>query len=169
MNQRGFLPVGLLASPTLWLGIGCALLAFTTWASYNRWQAAVEREAKVRGEFAAFTEGVKQRGEEREKETADKEAKDRETFKLIKAKWTADLASRDAALQRLRDRPPTDSGGRPLSSLSACPAGPDGAAGQQIPAIALADYRALEERSYDDALRLSRLQEWVRAIGHPVE
>lgn len=163
MSQRGF---ALLASPTLWLAVGCGLLAFTTWASYNRWQAAVEREAKVRGEFAAFVEGVKQRGLEQERETAEKEAKDREQFKLIKARYSADLARRDADLKRLRDAPVTrpDSSEVPITRIG--PERPNGTAAQFIP---LEEYRALEERAYDDALRLTRLQEWVRAVGHPVE
>lgn len=168
MNQRGFLPVGLLASPTLWLGVGCALLALTTWVSYNRWQAAVEREARVRGEFDAFVSAVKARGEEQERETASKEAKNRETFKLTKARYTADLARRDADLKRLRDAP-TDPSGRPLPQFSACPGGPDGAKQEPLSTVALADYTALQERSYDDALKLSRLQAWITAVGHPVE
>ena len=166
MKQRGFLPVGMLASPTLWLGIGCVLLAFTTWASYNRWQAAVEREAKVRGEFSAFVEAVKKRGEEQEKATAEKEAKDRATFKTIQATYRADLARRDADLKRLRERPITDPGGREVPVVSCGPQGTDGARAEFVPA---SEYRALEERSYDDALKLTRLQSWVRAVGHPVE
>jgi hypothetical protein len=146
MNQRGFLPMGLLASPTLWLGIGCALLAFTTWASYNRWQAAVEREAKVRGEFSAFVEGVKKRGEEQEK--------------------AADLARRDADLKRLRDAPIS----RPdRSEVPVDECGPKRTDGTRAKCLPVEEYRALEERAYDDALKLTRLQEWVRSVGHPVE
>jgi hypothetical protein len=158
--------MGLLASPTLWLGIGCALLAFTTWASYNRWQAAVQREAQVRGEFDAFVAAVKARGEERERETAKKEAEDRETFKLVKAKYAADLARRDADLRRLRERPPErpDRSEVPVTRIG--PERPDGTAEKLVP---LEEYRALEERAYDDALKLTRLQEWVRNVGHPTE
>ena len=166
MGQRGFAFAGLLASPSLWLGLGCALLAFSSWALYKQWTAALEREAKVRTEFAAFVEGVKRRGEEQERETEAKEAKDRETFKTIRARYAADIASRDAALKRLRERPPTDPSGREVPLLACGPQGADGAAEKLVP---LAEYRALEERAYDDALRLQRLQEWVIATGHPVE
>jgi hypothetical protein len=132
----------------------------------SRLASAQALAAQKQGELDAFVAAVKARGEERERETAAKEAKDRETFKLVKAKYAADIARRDADLKRLRERPPErpDRSEVPVTRIG--PERPDGAPAQFVP---LEEYRALEERSYDDALRLSRLQEWVKAVGHPVE
>ena len=166
MRERGFIPLSILGSPTVWLALGCALLAFTSWAMYGRWQAAVEREAKVRGEFDGFVAAVKARGEEQERETAKREAKDREQFKIVKAKYAADLARRDADLRRLRERPPERPDRSEVPVTTCGPGGPDATATESVP---LADYRALEERAASDAQQLVRLQEWVRAIGAPIE
>ena len=139
MNQRGFLPMGLLASPTLWLGIGCALLAFTTWASYNRWQAAVEREAKVRGEFDGFVAAVKARGEEQEREAEARNVKNRKVLAEQKGTYEKRLAvlrsERDAA-QRVLDHYASSGGGEvPRDSTAASPPGQGSA--DSVPRAAL--------------------------------
>jgi hypothetical protein len=152
----------------LLMGLGAALLISTGIAGCeHKAKVAAQQETKaVRLEYGAFVEAVKRRGEEQEKAAADKEAKDRETLKTIQTRYRADLARRDADLKRLREHPITDPGGREVPTVTCSPEGTNAAGQELVPA---AEYRALEERAYDDALRLTRLQEWVRATNHPEE
>lgn len=158
--------MGLLASPTLWLGIGCALLAFTTWASYNRWQAAVEREAKVRGEYAAFQAEVQKLGEAAQAK-ADTEMKRQKEVndalsKKLRALGTVNVELR-AHLDRLRERPIERPDG---SSVPVTTIGPGGATSpsgaERVPAE---DYRALEARAAYDAQTVMLWREWATAQG----
>lgn len=168
-SEQGFLAF-LLGNPMLALAAALAIafvfagLAAKGYKS-QRDSARVERAA-VKAEYAGFVIAVKRRGEEQEKETAAREEKDRATLKAIRAGYQADLARRDADLRRLRERPPADPSGREVPVLACGPAGADGTAAQLVP---LAEYRALEERSYDDALRLTALQRWVVETRHPVQ
>ena len=150
----------------LLMGLGAALLVATGVAGCeHKAKVTAQQETKaVRLEYGAFVEAVKRRGEEQEKAAAEKEEKDRAAFKTIQTRYQSDLARRDADLKRLRERPPTDPGGREVSVISCRPEGTNAPGPELVP---LAEYRALEERSYDDALRLTRLQEWVRSTGHP--
>lgn len=114
MRERGFALAGLLASPTAWLLVGCALLSFTTWAATNRWQAAKQREAQVRAEYAAFVAQVKLRGEQAEKEKAKIEADWKIALQERSKRYEKQLANlrseRDAA-QRVLDHYASSGGG----------------------------------------------------------
>ena len=166
MNERGFAFAALLGSPTAWLALGCALLAGTTWLMYGRWQAAVERTATVKGEYAAFVEAVKQRGLEAERENARVVEAWRSAVLHVKTRAAADSTRLRAHLDSLRKRPPERPDRSEVPVTTCGPGGPDATAAESVP---LADYRALEARAASDALQLVRLQEWVRAIGAPIE
>lgn len=126
---------------------------------------AAERE-QVRAEFAGFKLEAERIGKEQEQAAKDKEASDRVIHDKTVAALQHDLAGRDAALKRLRDAPISRPDRSPVPVTSCGPKGADGATGQFISAV---EYRELQSRAYDDALRLTRLQEWVKATGHPVE
>lgn len=170
-NERGFLQF-LLGNPLL---LACAALGialvFTGLglkfykSRADHWQA---QHAAVKAEFAGFVEAVKRRGEEQEAETARTVKAYQEALREAKDRFRVDLARRDADLRRLRERPPTDSGGRELPALACSPAGADAAGKEQIPAVPLSDYRALEERAYDDARTLTALQDHLRSLGLPI-
>lgn len=168
-QQVGFLAF-LLGNPLLMLSaaLGIALI-FTGLAAQvyksQRDDARVELAA-TKAEYAGFVIAVKRRGEEQEKATSEKEEKDRATFKATRALYQDGLARRDADLRRLRGRSPADPGGREVPVLACGPAGADGASSEYLP---LAEYRALEERAYDDANRLTSLQRWIVETGHPVQ
>jgi hypothetical protein len=165
-RQQGFLPVGLLASPTLWLGIGCALLAFSSWMLYKQWTAALEREAKARGEYAAFRAETERLGDEA-KAKADAEIKRQKEVndglqKRLKALGGVNAELR-AHVERLRERPPERPDGSSVPTRACGPAGADGAgAAESVP---LADYRALEARAAYDAQTVMLWREWATAQG----
>jgi hypothetical protein len=168
-RQRGFLQF-LLGNPLLLAcaALGIALifagLGLKFWKSRaDHWQA---QHSAVKAEFAGFVEAVKKRGEEQEAETAKTVKAHQEALREAKERFRVDLARRDADLRRLRERAPTDPGGRELPTIACGPAGTDGARQEHV---SLAAYRALEERAYDDARTLTQLQEWVRKTGHREE
>lgn len=154
----------LLALAALGIALIVAGLSARVYKSQRDHARANLEQAKA--EFAGFVAAVKTRGEEQEAETARITKTHQEALRDAKTRFAADLARRDADLRRLRERPPADPGGREVPVLACGPPGADGTAAQLV---SLAEYRAIEERAYDDALRLTRLQEWVRATGHPVE
>jgi len=127
---------------------------------------AQENAARIQGEFDGFVAQVARRGKEAEDEKARIEAKWKEVLANASQRYNADIAGRDAAIRRLRERPPARPDG---GSLSVIACRPEGAAQTGGEFVSLAEYRELEARAYDDALRLTRLQEWVIATGHPVE
>jgi hypothetical protein len=151
-----------------WIGIVVviAIEALAIRAFYRKWQAEVEAHAKTRGEYAAFVGAVKARGEEAQAEARRIESSYREALTHAKQTHAAALAGRDADLRRLRERPPTDPGGRGLSIVALNSGRADGSAAQLVP---LEDYRALEERAYDDARTLSELQTYLRTLGLPIQ
>jgi len=170
-NERGFLQF-LLANPAL-LGLAALGIALVVTGLAAKVYKAQRDRARaevvtVKAEYEGFVIAVKRRGEEQEKETAAKEEKDRATLKAIRTQYQADLARRDADLRRLRERPPARPDSSPVPLLAGRPEGAHEAAGEPIPSVALSEYRALEERAYDDARRLAALQRWVMETNHPV-
>ena len=127
--------------------------------------ARTERE-QIRSEFSGFVIEAKRLGDAQESKTTETENKWKEVLQNASTRYQADLAGRDAAIGRLRQRPPTRPDSSPLSIATGCAPSPDGTASEFI---SLAEYRDLEARSYDDALRLTRLQEWVKNTGHPIQ
>lgn len=169
--QGGFLGF-LLGNPALLacaaLGVALILTGLAAKVYKGQRDRARAEVVAVKAEYAGFVIAVKRRGEEQEKETAAKEEKNRATLKAIRTQYQADLARRDADLRRLRERPPARPDSSQVPLLAGRAEGADGAAGEPIPSVPLADYRALEERAYDDARRLAALQRWVIETGHPV-
>lgn len=166
MRERGFAFAGLLASPSLWLGLGCALLAFSSFMLYKQWVAALEREAKVRGEYAAFQAETERLGLEA-KAKADAELKRQKEVndglqKRLKALGGVNAELR-AHIERLRARPPERPDGSSVSVTACGPAGADGAGAAER--VSLEDYRALEARAAYDAQTVMLWREWATAQG----
>jgi len=128
--------------------------------------AARAEVVKLQAEYDTFVEGVRKRGEEQEAATKAQEAKQKEILDVTKKRYLAELANRDAAIRRLRERPPERPGGSEVPVSAGCAPSPDGSSREFVP---LEEYRQLEARAYDDALRLTRLQQWVRDTGHPIQ
>jgi hypothetical protein len=164
VRQGGFLSLGLYVV----IALGAATLIAGGFASCeHRARKAAEAEtARVQGRFDVFTAEVQRRGEEAQAEKEAIEKRWRGVLSDVKARSASDLRDRDAALARLRARPPARPDASPVPVIAECSGRTDAASGELVP---LADYRALEARAYDDALRLTRLQEWVILTGHPVE
>jgi len=156
--------------PTLYviLGLGVATLVAGGLASceHKAKIKAQEETAKVQGEFDAFVATTERQGREAEEEKAKIEAKWKEVLTNAAKRYQTDVANRDAAIARLRSRPPSRPGGSQVPIVTCGPSSPHAAGGEFI---SLEEYRQLEARAYDDALRLTRLQEWVRDTGHPVQ
>jgi hypothetical protein len=127
---------------------------------------AQEETARVQGQFDGFVAEVARKGREAEAEKAAIETKWKEVLANAAKRYQSDVANRDAAIARLRSRPPARPDGSNVSVVAGCAPSPNAAPGELVP---LEEYRQLEARAYDDALRLTRLQEWVRDTGHPVE
>lgn len=127
---------------------------------YGRWQAAVEREAKVKGEFAGFVEAVKQRGLEQEAENARLEKRWKDNLAAQKASAARDRVALRAELERVRGRP-VDPSGREIS-VTACP----GTKSDDVSAklVPLAQYESLQERAANDALQVTLLQDYITTI-----
>ncbi len=121
---------------------------------------------QVRAEFAGFVAEAKRKGDEQEAKTADTEKKWKEVLSNAAKRYQTDLAGRDAAIRRLRERPPVRPDSSAVPIATGCAPSPDGTAREWI---SLAEYRELEARAYDDALRLTRLQQWIRDTGHPMQ
>lgn len=160
MRERGFIPLSILGSPTVWLALGCALLAFTSWAMYGRWQAAVEREAKIKGEYAAFIDAVKQRTLEIEAENDKRDKQWKAALADQRAAATRDRAALRADLERVRGRP-VDPGGREIPVTSCPGTGPNDVSAKLVP---LTQYESLQERAANDALQVTRLQDYITTI-----
>lgn len=139
-----FIIIGVLAAAVL---IGGKLL----FSSY-------EENARIEGEYTAFREGVKKKGDEAEKKRKDTEA----TQKEVDRERTASLEKRVAA-NRIRADGLCKSAG-----LSAGCRDLSGVPESTRPADAAArDQRLLEvlRHSQDQADRLIELQEWARQQG----
>lgn len=166
MRERGFLPVGLLASPTLWLGIGCAALAFSSFMLYRQWVGALEREAKARGEYAAFRAETNRLGEEAKAAADAKMKKQQEVNDALSKKLRA-MGSANAELrahvERLRARPIERPDGSSVPVTAVCPGGVAGSADDER--VPLADYRSLEARAAYDAQTVMLWREWATGQG----
>lgn len=165
-NQRGFLSLGVMGYVVAGLVAALVVAGGVASCEHRGKVKAQEETARVRGEFDGFVAQVAKRGKEAEAEKASIEKRWKEVLANAAQRYQSDLAGRDAAIRRLRERPPArpDGGTVPIASCS--PQSPDGTSGEFV---SLAEYRELEARAYDDALRLSRLQAWVKDTGHPVE
>lgn len=165
-SQGGFLSLGL--SGYAILGLVAALFVAGGVASceHRAKLGAEQRAARIQGEFDGFVAQVARRGKEAEAEKAAVETRWKEILTDAKTQFRADLAARDAALRRLRERPPARPDGSAVPVTPCRPERADGPGGEFVP---LAEYRELEARAYDDALRLTRLQDWVRSTGHPIQ
>ena len=163
-SQRGIGEVALIGGIVVALVVGGLFLATKVLKSQR--DAARAETVKVQAEYDTFVEGARKLGEEQEAAAKAQEAKQQEVFDATRKRYLAELATRDAAIRRLRERPPE----RPDSSqvpVTACRAeGTDAASGEFVP---LAEYRELEARCFNDARSLTRLQQWVIDSGHPIQ
>jgi len=167
-NERGFLQF-LLANPAL-LGLAALGIALVVTGLAAKVYKAQRDRARaevvtVKAEYAGFVEATKRKGEEQERATAQTVKGYEEALREAKKRHARDLGARDRELARLRSRPATDPGGRDLPTFTCNPGRADDAAAQ---CVSVGDYRALEERAYDDARTLMALQEHLRALGMPV-
>jgi len=140
-------------------GIAILVLAGTSWLFYDRWQAAVEREATVRGQYAGFRDDIERKGNEAriaaEKKNVDNYAILTKQIRTVKA-----LTNRAVYAERLlRERPPVRPDGSTVSSTTCDSGGTANAAGEFV---SLVDYRALEVRAYRDTDKCNALQETVK-------
>jgi len=127
---------------------------------------AQEETAKVQGQFDGFVSEVKRKGEIAEAEKTAIEVKWKEVLANAAKRYRSDVASRDVAIARLRSSPPARPDGGSVPIVACRPSGANEAGGELV---SLEEYRQLEARANDDALRLTRLQEWVRDTGHQVQ
>lgn len=171
-SQDGFLGF-VLGNPLLLLsaGLGIALLVAGATAKVYQHQRDSAREDAARANIRAVNlqvalDEVRVIGEKAEKAAKEKEAKQRRIFDEATSRYKRELAGLNAHLVELRNRPPTDSGGREIPVTPSGSKGPDGVPADLVP---LASYLALQELAAQDALQLVQLQDWITAQGFPVE
>lgn len=163
MREKGIAELMLIGGIALAVIIGGLFLATKVYKSQR--DAARAETVKIQAQFDTFVDGAKKIGEEQEAKTKSQEAKQKEVLDVTKKRYLAELANRDAAIRRLRERPATRPDSSPVPVIAGCAPGTNEAGREWVP---LEEYRQLEARAYDDALRLTRLQEWVRDTGHQV-
>lgn len=168
MRQRGFLQF-LLGNPLLLLsaalGIGLVVTGLVAKGYKERvihWRTQYE---SVQAQFGAFRMQVAAAGEKAKAEAEAKERKQAEVNHAVVADYEMRLARLRSEYQRLRERPV-----RPDLSpvpITACgPTSPDGAATESVP---LAEYRSLEARAAEDALKVLAWQNWAKSQNLAVE
>ena len=171
-KQEGFISF-LLGNPALLacaaLGIallltGLALKGYK--ARSEHWQAQYQTE---KAQYSAFRKQVEDEGEKAKAESVAKEKRQQEVNREVAKSYESRIASLRSQYNRLRQSIPVHPDGSQLSVSSCGPAIPDGAAGQPIPSVSLADYRALESRAAEDALKVILWQDWARQQGLRVE
>jgi len=153
LRERGF---AALLSPTLWLAIGCALLAGTTWLMYNRWTAEVEKRLAAEVTIKAMVAATEEAKRENDRVV--------EQWKLAAAKHKADLAKSRADmathLERLRQHP-IDTSGREVA-VTTCPgSGPNDVPQRVVPA---STYESLLQVAASDALQVTQLQDYITGV-----
>lgn len=166
MSESGFLSLGLTGYAIAGLLVAVLAAGGVASCEHKGKIRAQENAARIQGEFDGFVAQTKRLGDQALAEKAAIETKWKEVLANAAKRYQTDLAGRDAALRRLRERPAARPDGGAVPVIACRPAGLDGPGGEFIP---LEEYRQLEARAYDDALRLTRLQEWVRDTGHPVQ
>lgn len=142
-----------------------ALLSLASWQLWESWQ----REAKVRGQYAAFQEEVRDAGERAIAAVKEDNRKRKENANATRL----ELNRLQRLVIELRNSTSVRPDGSAVPITSICAPGTDGAACQFVP---IADYRALEDRARQDAARLIAWEEWrvlnnipVAGIEHDVE
>ena len=128
--------------------------------------AAQAETMRVQARFDAFAEDARRLGEEQNEAALKQEERNHATLVTVAAQLNRDIANRDDAIRRLRERPIVRPDNSTVPIVAGCPEGVDGTAEERV---SVTEYRALEARAYDDALHIIRLQEWVSQTGHPVE
>lgn len=168
-KQYGFIQF-LLGNPALLacaaLGIalvltGLALKGYKSRAEY--WHTQYEQ---VYTHFEVFQKEVALAGEKAKAEAAAKEKRQQEVNREVAKSYESRIASLRSQYNRLRQSIPVHPDGSQLSVTTCGPASPDGAAGQSV---SIADYRALESRAAEDALKVILWQDWARQQGLRVE
>lgn len=168
-GSRGFIQF-LLGSPLLLLsaGLGIALvltgLALKGYKSrYEYWHGQYEQLYAM---SAAFRKQVEVEGEKAKAESVAKEKRQQEVNREVAKSYESSIASLRSQYNRLRQSIPVHPDGSQLSVTTCGPASPDGAAGQSV---SIADYRALESRAAEDALKVILWQQWATSQNLRVE
>ena len=168
-KQEGFISF-LLGNPALLacaaLGIallltGLALKGYK--ARSEHWQAQYQTE---KAQYSAFRKQVEDEGEKAKAESVAKEKRQQEVNREVAKSYESRIASLRSQYNRLRQSIPVHPDGSQLSVTTCGPESPDGAAGQSV---SIADYRALESRAAEDALKVILWQDWARQQGLRVE
>lgn len=168
-RENGFIGF-LLGNPLLLLsaalGIALVVAGSTAWMYKRLAESRAQEAIEARAELGAFVAQVHLRGEEAERETAAKEARQKETTNAIRKSYESRIAGLNAHLKQLRERPPTDPGGREITITTVRSEKPDGVSEKLLP---LAEYESLRDRAAADALQVTQLQDWITAQGFPIE
>jgi hypothetical protein len=140
MNERGFL-----SGPLLWIGIALVLWAVT---ATHFALAYAKKVGEVQAAYDGFVANVKTAGEKAQREKDEQDAKNAKLHNDTVEDLRRTLASRNATITRLRNTLPSPDGG--TVSVTRCDSGGvSSPAGEFVP---VADYRALQDRAYDDAV-----------------
>jgi hypothetical protein len=154
----GYLIIGLL--------VVCALATGFAGCEHRRANIAEAATAQVRGEYAAFVEETRAKGEAAKRRAEEVETRHKEVSDATAKDHAAHLARLRAQYERgLRNAAPTRPDGSGVPITACRPGEPDAAATEPLPSVPLSEYLALEARAAEDALALSTLQGWLRDQG----
>lgn len=167
--SKGFIGF-LLGNPLLLLsaGLGIALiltgLALKGYkARSEHWHTQFEQE---RTQFVSFRLQVETEGKKAKAEAEAKEKRQQEVNREVAKSYESRIADLRRQYVRLRDATPVRPDGSTVPLSSCGPASPDGTASQSV---SLADYRALESRAAEDALKVLAWQSWATSQNLVVE
>jgi hypothetical protein len=177
-KQRGFVAPLLGAAwslfkefaPFIAIGLGIALLSASIWGGIQAWERKkaevkvarlVEEKAKLKGEYDAFVSTVRAAGEKAEREAAEQRQRNDQLYAETISNLRADIALRDGAIRRLRERAAARPDGSTVPTASQSPAGFSGPPGEYVP---LEEYRALEARAYDDAFWREKMRAYLEGL-----
>lgn len=168
-GSRGFVQF-LLGNPLLLLSAGLGIALILTGLALKGYKARSEhwhtQYELVSTQYGAFREQVRLDGEKAKAEAVSKEKRQQEVNREVAKSYESRIASLRSQYNRLRDTIPVHPDGSQLSVTTCGPASPDGTAGQSV---SLADYRALESRAAEDAVKVLAWQNWARSQNLPVE
>jgi hypothetical protein len=166
---RGFIQF-LLGNPLLLLSAGLGIALLLTGLALKGYKSRSEhwhtQYELVNTQFGAFRMQVAAEGEKAKAEAEAKEKRQQEVNREVNKSYESRIADLRRQYVRLRDSTPVRPDGSAVPLAACGPASPDGAAGQSV---SLADYRALESRAAEDALKVVMWQSWAKSQNLAVE